>query len=134
MGRASSVRIAIGLFPRVIRMHGRRIQSLLSLLYLPRARAAKSVAGPLRVGRNKNIQFDPVKDFAGITRVASVPLVAVVPASFPANTLAEFIAIAKEKPGQLNFSSAGIASTTFLCAEIMRQTAGISLVHVPYKG
>jgi tripartite-type tricarboxylate transporter receptor subunit TctC len=83
---------------------------------------------------NKNIQFDPVKDFAGITRVASVPLVAVVPASFPANTLAEFIAIAKEKPGQLNFSSAGVASTTFLCAEIMRQTAGLNLVHVPYKG
>lgn len=83
---------------------------------------------------NKNIQFDPVKDFAGITRVASVPLVVVVPASFPANTLAEFIAIAKQKPGQLNFSSAGVASTTFLCLEIMRQVAGIDLVHVPYKG
>jgi tripartite-type tricarboxylate transporter receptor subunit TctC len=83
---------------------------------------------------NKHIQFDPVKDFAGVTRVASVPFVAIVPASFPANTLQEFIAIAKEKPGQLNFSSAGIASTTFLCAEIMRQTAGIDLVHIPYKG
>jgi tripartite-type tricarboxylate transporter receptor subunit TctC len=83
---------------------------------------------------NKTIQFDPVKDFAGITRVASVPFVVVVPASSPANTLAEFIAIAKQKPGQLNFSSAGVASTTFLCLEIMRQTGGIDLLHVPYKG
>ncbi len=83
---------------------------------------------------NKNIQFDPVNDFAGITRVASVPLVVVVPTSFPAKTLSEFIAIAKQKPGQLNFSSAGVASTTFLCLEIMRQTAGIDLLHVPYKG
>jgi tripartite-type tricarboxylate transporter receptor subunit TctC len=83
---------------------------------------------------NKNLQFDPVKDFAGITRVALVPLVGTVPASFPANTLPEFIDIAKQKPGQLNFSSAGVASTTFLCAEIMRQAAGINIVHIPYKG
>ena len=83
---------------------------------------------------NKNLQFDPVKDFAGITRVASVPLVGSVPASFPANTLQEFVALAKQKPGQLNFSSAGVASTTFLCAEIMRQAAEINIVHIPYKG
>jgi len=61
---------------------------------------------------NKNIQFDPVKDFAGVSRVASVPLVAIVPPELPAKTLKEFIALAKERPGQLNFSSAGVASTS----------------------
>jgi tripartite-type tricarboxylate transporter receptor subunit TctC len=83
---------------------------------------------------NKNIQFDPVKDFSGVTRVASVPLVAIVPPSFPAKTLKEFIALAQKEPGKLNFSSAGIASTSFLSAEIFRQSAKLELVHVPYKG
>jgi tripartite-type tricarboxylate transporter receptor subunit TctC len=83
---------------------------------------------------NKNIQFDPVKDFAGITRVAQVPLVMIVPPDYPAKTLKEFIALAKDKPGQLNFSSAGIASTSYLSAEILRQNAKIDIVHVPYKG
>src|SRR5262249_29345960 len=83
---------------------------------------------------NKDIAFDPVKDFAGVTVLASVPLVAIVPADSPAKTLKEFVALAKAQPGKLNFSSAGIASTSFLSAEIFRQQAGISMVHVPYKG
>lgn len=83
---------------------------------------------------NKGIQFDPVKDFAGVTIIASVPLVAIVPADSPAKTLKEFIALAKASPGKLNFSSAGIASTSFLSAEIFRQNAKIDIVHVPYKG
>jgi tripartite-type tricarboxylate transporter receptor subunit TctC len=82
----------------------------------------------------KGVQFDPVKDFAGVTVVASVPLVAIVPADFPAKTLKDFVALAKEQPGKLNFSSAGVASTSFLSAEIFRQGAGINIVHVPYKG
>jgi tripartite-type tricarboxylate transporter receptor subunit TctC len=83
---------------------------------------------------NKNISFDPVKDFAGVTVIASVPLVAIVPAGLPAKTLREFIALASASPGKLNFSSAGIASTSFLSAEIFRQQAKINIVHVPYKG
>lgn len=83
---------------------------------------------------NKDIAFDPVKDFAGVTVLASVPLVAIVPADLPAKTLKEFIALASASPGKLNFSSAGIASTSFLSAEIFRQQAGINIVHVPYKG
>jgi tripartite-type tricarboxylate transporter receptor subunit TctC len=73
---------------------------------------------------NKSIQFDPVKDFAGVSRVAAVPLVAIVPPDLPAKTLNDFITLAKERPGQLNFSSAGVASTSYLSAEI----------HIPYKG
>lgn len=83
---------------------------------------------------NKNIQFDPVKDFVGVSKVASVPLVAIVPPELEAKSLADFVALAKEKPGKLNFSSAGVASTSFLGSELMRQGAGINLVHVPYKG
>lgn len=83
---------------------------------------------------NKGLQFDPVKDFAGVSQVAAVPMVMIVPPDFPAKTLKDFIAMAKEKPGQLNFSSAGIASTSFLSAEIMRQNANVEMVHVPYKG
>src|SRR6187455_2771324 len=83
---------------------------------------------------NKGIQFDPVKDFAGVTVIASVPLVAIVPTDFPAKTLKEFVALATESPGKLNFSSAGVASTSFLSAEIFRQGAKINIVHVPYKG
>jgi tripartite-type tricarboxylate transporter receptor subunit TctC len=83
---------------------------------------------------NKDIAFDPVKDFAGVTVLASVPLVAIVPADLSAKTLKEFIALASAQPGKLNFSSAGIASTSFLSAEIFRQQANIKMVHVPYKG
>jgi tripartite-type tricarboxylate transporter receptor subunit TctC len=83
---------------------------------------------------NKSIQYDPVKDFAGVSRVAAVPLVAIVPPDFPGKTLADFIALANEKPGQLNFSSAGIASTSYLSAEILKQDAKINIQHVPYKG
>jgi tripartite-type tricarboxylate transporter receptor subunit TctC len=83
---------------------------------------------------NKGVQFDPVKDFAGVTVIASVPLVAIVPNDFPAKTLKEFVSLANEQPGKLNFSSAGVASTSFLSAEIFRQGAKINIVHVPYKG
>ena len=83
---------------------------------------------------NKSIQYDPVKDFAGVSRVAAVPLVAIVPPDFPGKTLKDFIALANEKPGQLNFSSAGVASTSYLSAEIIKQEGKINIVHVPYKG
>ena len=83
---------------------------------------------------NKDVPFDPVKDFAGVTVIASVPLVAIVPTDSPAKTLKEFVALASASPGKLNFSSAGVASTSFLSAEIFRQQAKINIVHVPYKG
>ncbi len=83
---------------------------------------------------NKDVQFDPVKDFAAVSRVASVPMVMIVPPDFPAKTLKDFLTLAKDKPGELNFSSAGVASTSFLSAEIMRQNANVKMVHVPYKG
>jgi len=83
---------------------------------------------------NSTILFDPVKDFAGISLVASVPLVAIVPPDFAGKTVKDFIDQAKQKPGQLNFSSAGVASTSYLSAEIFKQNAKIDIVHIPYKG
>jgi tripartite-type tricarboxylate transporter receptor subunit TctC len=83
---------------------------------------------------NKAVQFDPVKDFAGISIVASAPVVAIVPANSPTKTLKDFIELARKNPGKLNFGSAGVASTTFLAAEVMRQQAKINMVHVPFKG
>jgi tripartite-type tricarboxylate transporter receptor subunit TctC len=83
---------------------------------------------------NKNLQFDPVKDFAGITLIASVPLVMIVPPVSPAKTVKDFIALAKERPGQLNVANAGVSTTSFLSAEVFKQAAGIVVVHVPYRG
>jgi len=83
---------------------------------------------------NKNVQFDPVEDFVGITRLVEVPFVMIVPPSLPAKTLKEFVDLAKAEPKKYNFSSAGVASTTFLAGETLRQAAGLELVHLPTKG
>jgi tripartite-type tricarboxylate transporter receptor subunit TctC len=89
-----------------------------------------TVAGAI----NKNLQFDPVKDFAGIALIATVPLVMIVPPASPAKSVNDFIALAKEKPGQLNVANAGVSTTSFLSAEVFRQSAKIAVVHVPYRG
>jgi tripartite-type tricarboxylate transporter receptor subunit TctC len=81
----------------------------------------------------KNPPFDPVKDFAGITRVSSVPLYLIINPNVPAKNLKELIDVAKAKPGTLNFSSPGLASTTFIAGALFRKAAGINIVHVPFK-
>ena len=83
---------------------------------------------------NKNVQYDPVDDFVGITRLVEVPFVMIVPPNLPAKTLQELVDLAKKEPGKYNFSSAGVASTTFLAGETLRQAAGLQLVHLPTKG
>ena len=89
-----------------------------------------TIAGAL----NKNLQFDPVRDFAGVTQIASVPLVMIVPPDLPAKTVKDFIDLAKQKPAQLNFASAGVSTTSYLSAEVFKQNANINIVHVPYRG
>jgi tripartite-type tricarboxylate transporter receptor subunit TctC len=83
---------------------------------------------------NKNVQFDPVADFVGITRLVEVPFVVIVPKGLPVKTLQEFIDLAKKEPGKYNFTSAGVASTTFLAGETFRQAADLKVVHLPTKG
>jgi len=82
----------------------------------------------------RSAPFDPVKDFAGVTQTTSVPAALVSPPELPANTVGEFIALAKQKPGALNFASAGTASTSYLAGEVFKQVAKIDIVHLPHKG
>lgn len=82
----------------------------------------------------KNMGFDPAKDLVPITGVASGPQVVVVNPAFPAKTLKELIAMAKAKPGGLNYGHAGIGSQTHLAAENLLYTAGIDIINIPYKG
>jgi tripartite-type tricarboxylate transporter receptor subunit TctC len=83
---------------------------------------------------NKDLPIDPIKDFAGVTMIASVPVVMIVPPELPVKNLKDLIALAKAKPGTLNFTSAGPASSNYLAGEIFKQTAKIDIVHVPFKG
>ncbi len=80
------------------------------------------------------IKYDPVKDFAPITLVASTPYLLVVHPGVKANSLKEFVALVKSQPGKLNFASAGTGSTTQLAMEMLKMAAGIDIVHVPYNG
>jgi tripartite-type tricarboxylate transporter receptor subunit TctC len=80
------------------------------------------------------LAFNPERDFAPITLVAKVPLVLVVHPSVPVKTLTELIALAKSKPGQLNYGSAGNGSSNHLVGEMLKTAAGIDLVHIPFRG
>ncbi len=83
---------------------------------------------------NKNVSFDPVKDFAAVTQVASMPSILITSPDSPHGSLRHLIEAAKAKPGSLNYSSAGLGSATNIGAEVLRQAAGLELVHVPYRG
>src|SRR5688572_21328003 len=80
------------------------------------------------------LPFDPVKDFAGITPLALIPNILIVHPSLPARSVKELVALAKSKPGTFNYTSAGVGSNSRINGEIFRSTAGISIVHVPFKG
>src|ERR1700704_221576 len=82
----------------------------------------------------KKLPYDPVKDFAPIALVAAVPFALIVNPAIPAKTLADFIAYAKSKPGELAYGSAGNGSPQHLGAEMLRTAAGIDIRHVPYRG
>ena len=81
-----------------------------------------------------NLGYDPVKDFAGITMTINSGYFLVVPPTLAAKTVKDLIALAKAKPGQLNFSSAGRGSSTHFAGEMFKQTASIDVVHIPHRG
>lgn len=80
------------------------------------------------------IPFDSIKDFDPITPVATAPYLLVVNQSFPAKSVKELIDIAKSKPGQINYASAGNGTPNHLFGEMLKTVAGIDIVHIPYKG
>jgi tripartite-type tricarboxylate transporter receptor subunit TctC len=82
----------------------------------------------------RSLPFDPDKELQPVTILAEVPNVLIVNPSVPAKDVKEFIALAKEKPGSLNFGSAGNGSSTHMIAELFKLKAGVNLTHVPYRG
>ena len=82
----------------------------------------------------KSLPFDPATAFAPVALLATVPIVLMVHPSLPVKNVQELIALAKAKPGTLNFGSSGIGSTNHLAGELLKSMTGIDIVHVPYKG
>ena len=80
-----------------------------------------------------NLSFNFMRDIAPIAGIGKTPFVVVVPPSFPAKTLPEFIAYAKANPGKINMASGGIGSSPHVCGELLQIMTGIKLVHVPYR-
>jgi tripartite-type tricarboxylate transporter receptor subunit TctC len=98
-----------------------------TVLFVP---AAHAISAAL----NSNLPYDPIKDFAPVTNIASAPNVLVVHPSLPAKSVRELIALAKARPGQLTYGSAGVGYPSHLAAEMLNSMAGTSMVHVPYRG
>src|SRR5262245_28863560 len=93
--------------------------------------------GPLVINQTlyrKGLGFNPVRDFAPIALFGSTPLVTMVSNDTPVNTIQELIALAKAKPGTINYGSAGIGTTPHLTAELFKSMTGVDIVHVPYRG
>ncbi|MBA2965022.1 MULTISPECIES: Bug family tripartite tricarboxylate transporter substrate binding protein [Ramlibacter] len=91
--------------------------------------------GPLSVSPAlQKMPFDPQRDFAPVAFLAAVPNVLVVNASTPLKSVQELVALAKQKPGELNYGSAGAASSNQLAAELFNQAARVKIAHIPYKG
>ncbi len=80
------------------------------------------------------LPYDAVKDYSPVSEVALTPLILVVPPSLPVKDVQELIKLAKARPGELNFASAGTGNVTHLAGELFKSTTGTNIVHVPYKG
>ncbi|MFM9884670.1 MAG: tripartite tricarboxylate transporter substrate binding protein [Burkholderiales bacterium] len=83
---------------------------------------------------SKSLPYSPLEDFVGAAMVATFPGVAVIPATLPATTIAEFVAHAKSAPGKLSYANAGIGSSTHLNTELFKMRAGIDMHAITYKG
>ena len=82
----------------------------------------------------KKMPYDPLKDFAPVSLIASAPLLVVVHPSVPVHSIKQLLALARAKPGQLNYASNGVGSSTHLATEMFKMMTKTDLVHVPYKG
>ena len=82
----------------------------------------------------KKLPFDPLKDFAPISLLSSLPNILVVHPAQPVKSLKDLVALAKAQPGKLNYSSSGIATGTQMSMELLKHMTGISMTHIPYKG
>ena len=83
---------------------------------------------------NEKMAYDTLKDISAVSLILRVPMLLLVNPQFPAQSVKELIALAKSNPGKFNYGSAGTGSTMYLIAELFKSSAGVDLVHVPYKG
>ncbi len=83
---------------------------------------------------NAKLPYDPLKDFAPVTMLGTVPNVLVVGPQVPAKNLQELVALAKAQPGKLSFASPGVGATPHMAGELLKAVAGLDMLHVPYKG
>lgn len=92
--------------------------------------------GPIAVAPSlyKTLKYDPRKDLAPISLIAKTPNVILVRPDFPARNLAEFIDYARRRPGKLSYASAGVGTSNHVGTELLKQLAGIDMVHIPYRG
>ena len=88
----------------------------------------------MNINLRESMPFHPIKDLALLTQIVSVPEILVVNETVPAKTLADFVALAKAQPGKIVFASTGVGGMPHLAMELLRLTADIQLVHVPYTG
>jgi tripartite-type tricarboxylate transporter receptor subunit TctC len=95
-----------------------------------------AIQSPLALGPSiyDKLGFDPVRDLAPVARFAAIPYALVVTNSLPAKGIQDLIALAKAKPGVLNFASSGVGGTPHMCSELFKRAAGVDIVHIPYKG
>jgi len=93
-------------------------------------------SGPISInpGIYPKLSYDPEKDFAPVSMTTSYPYVLVVNPSLGVKTVAELVALAKSKPGQLNYGTAGVGASNHLATELFDSKAGIKMTHVPYRG
>jgi tripartite-type tricarboxylate transporter receptor subunit TctC len=83
---------------------------------------------------HKKLPFDPIRDFTAVTQLATLPHILIVHPSVPVKSVKDLLALARAKPGQLNYASSGIATSTHMAAELFMYMTKTSMVNVPYKG
>jgi tripartite-type tricarboxylate transporter receptor subunit TctC len=98
-----------------------------TLLMVPSTLALNSVL-------YKKVPYDPIRDFAPVTLAATAPNILIVNTALPAKSLAELIALAKQKPGALSYGTPGVGTSPHMAMELLKSMAGIDVQHVPYKG
>src|SRR5262249_41213812 len=93
-------------------------------------------SGPISINPAvyKDLRYDPIRDFAPVTMTTAYPYILVVNAKLPAKTLQEFVALAKAKPGSMNYGTTGIGAANHLVTELFSGKAGLKMTHVPYRG
>jgi tripartite-type tricarboxylate transporter receptor subunit TctC len=81
-----------------------------------------------------NLSFDAIKDFAGVTEIATLPLLAVVSRDLSVQSMVDFLALVRSKPEAMSYASAGLGTTSNIAGELFATTQGLKMVHVPYRG